>query len=206
MAKTGLGATEESTGARAIPPQGVAFKITSVEKGKSPASDYGKPPQTKAGLKQFEVVMELTAPKAAKGIEVKTWFVVGIDDDPMLKDPDNWSVAKDSKHLKRLFVRTGTPIPEDDDEFADALVGMEGCAHTFVTQKGFTGIQKGQYYRESDEDFVGIGTLLEASPTKPGKQQAKAAGKRPVESEEEEEEAPKKVAKPAKLADDDDDD
>jgi hypothetical protein len=195
MAKTGLGGTEESTAAQAIPPQGVKFRVKSVEKGKTTASEYQA-----AGLKQFLVEMELTEPKKAKGISIKTWFVVGIESDPMLKDEENWKIAKDSAHLKRLFVRTGTPIPDDDEEFADALTGAEGCAHTFVTQKEFTGIKKGQYYRETDEDFVGVGEMLTAA-AKGKKAPAKAA--RAVEADEDEKpaKAPKKPAPP----DDDDD-
>lgn len=200
MAKTGLSGAEESTGKQAIPPQGVRFRIKSVEKGKTQASDYQV-----AGLKQFTVVKEIIEPKRAKGIEVKTWFVVGIEEDPMLKEEENWKVAKDSAHLKRLFIRTGTPIPDDDEEFADALTGAEGCAHTFVTAKEFTGIKKGQYYRESDEDFVGIGELLTAAaPAKAGGAKKAPARTRPAEDDEDEK--PKKPAKAAKPADDDDDD
>jgi hypothetical protein len=201
MAKTGLGGAEESTGVQSIPPQGVKFKITAVEKGKTTASEYQA-----AGLKQFLVEMQLTEPKKAKGISVKTWFVVGIEDDPMLKNEENWKVAKDSAHLKRLFVRTGTPIPEDDEEFADALTGAEGCAHTFITAKEFTGIKKGQYYRESDEDFVGVGEMLAVG----GKVKATKAApaKRKVDEDDEDEKpaAAAKETKKKKPADDDDDD
>lgn len=200
MAKTGLSGAEESTGKQAIPPQGVRFRIKSVEKGKTQASDYQV-----AGLKQFTVNMEIIEPKRAKGIEVKTWFVVGIEEDPMLKEEENWKVAKDSAHLKRLFIRTGTPIPDDDEEFADALTGAEGCAHTFVTAKEFTGIKKGQYYRESDEDFVGIGELLTAAAPKAAGAKKPAARTRPAEDDEDSP-TPKKPAKTPKPADDDDDD
>jgi len=198
----------------------------SIERGKT--SEQAQTP----GAKKYTAALKVIEPKKHAGSALFDTFTIGNEDDPKAQLQETWASSAGAKKLKRLLKRAGVPaVDGDDEEWMDAAQGQEVCAH--VTKERDENGQvrnriNGNYFKENDDDFVGVGESLEAEGGRSSRGNAKANGKaqhsaarparrQPVEDDEEEgppqrrakpddeeEEAPK--ARPAKQAKADDDD
>jgi len=185
--KTGLKNASESSGA--MPAQGVKLQIKSIERSKVAAdAQFGTP-----GALQYIATFTVVEPKRFKGEELRSYFEIGTADDPGAKRKETWESGRGVSNLKRLLIRSGTPIEEDEDEvWMEAAAGNTVCVHTQLNAKGFPSINmRDGFFREEDEDFVGIGTKITAASA-PGK--AAAAPKKRVDDDEDDAPAPKKAA------------
>lgn len=210
--KTGLKNASESSGA--MPAQGVKLQIKSIERSKVAAdAQFGTP-----GALQYIATFTVVEPKRFKGEELRSYFEIGTADDPGAKRKETWESGRGVSNLKRLLIRSGTPIEEDEDEvWMEAAAGNTVCVHTQLNAKGFPAINmRDGFFREEDEDFVGIGTKITAASA-PGKgtpapkkridddeDDAPAPAKKAAVAEDEDEPAPKKAPKKRAVADDDD--
>lgn len=197
--KTGIMATEESVGA--MPPQGAKLVIKAIERSKVAAdSQFGTP-----GALQYIATFTVVEPKKYAGTELRKYFEIGTADDPRGKNEETWQRPGGPSHLKRLLVRSATPITDDDDEvWMEAAAGQTVCVHTTVNARGFANIKGGEFFRETDEDFVGIGVKIATDGAAAGAK--KPAPKKPVvDDDEDEAPAPKKAPAKKKPVEDDED-
>lgn len=193
--KTPLSKTEEGTSS-AMSPQGVKLTIVSIERGKTVADPKFGP----ANALQYTVKFEVAEPKKFKGNQLTWWCVVGSEDDPKAREEETWFASRDWGHMKRLLVRSGTAITDDDEEWMEDAAGKTICAHIRNDANGYARINmRDSFFRESDDDFVGIGTLIEEK-----KQEKKAAPKKRPPMDEDDEEAPKPAKAKPEPEDDED--
>lgn len=192
---------------------GVKATITDMEKGET-----GENSQT-PGCLMFTVSLRISEPPECEGYELRDWFVIGTKDDKRAKKDATWhrSEAGPGK-LARLLKRAGVDPTDDDEEWMDALIDKEVCLHmTKVPSRDGSGMQNrvGLYFRENDDQFVGIGEKLadEGARGRGGRQarggDSRANGKeRPsARAADTEDEAPRSARKgKAEEPDDDDDD
>lgn len=177
------------------------MEITNIERTKT--GQGAKTP----GCRMYIVDVKVVEPKKLAGGTVRDWITVGTADDPLAKRPESWSGRTESGpgRLKRLLVRSGTPLSDDDEEWMEAAVGKQVVAPiNLVFDDSATARNKlGLFFRPSDEDCPDIGVSPEqptaAGGGKSGKKAkgATAAGKRarsrqPVEEDDEETERKEK--------------
>jgi len=158
MAKAFLGETQEFSGP--VPAGGYKCVIESIERGVT--SENARTPN----VRQYTAELVVTEPKKNAGTRLMDWFQVGTEDDPKAKQQETWNGSIGAKKLKRLLKRASVAAQDgDDEEWMDAAQGQEVCCHV-TRQKDENGNWRnrvnGEYFREQDEDFVGVGELLEA--------------------------------------------
>jgi hypothetical protein len=204
MATTYLESTKEYKGV--IPPMGVKLRIDELERTES-----------KSGKLMYVLTAEIVEPEDYANVTLKEWIVIGTDKDKKAKKEATWKSAEGGPgRLKRLLARSGTPLSNDDDEWMEAAQGNLVCAHVTV-QADDTGRDRnridGQYFRETDKDFIGVGESLVSGNGKKGKVVALKPKAALVEDDDDDtaDEAPPaktaagKKAKPPVDEDDDDD-
>lgn len=213
MPKSFFSETEEYSGP--VPAAGYKLVIEEIERGVT-----GENAQT-PGAKKYTARLRVVEPKKYAGSTVYDTFTIGTEDDPKARDQETWRSSLGAKKLFRLLKRAGVPAKDgDDEEWMDAAQGQEICAHV-KKGVGMNGAPRndinGDYFRENDEDFIGVGEALEApsSGGARGGRQAKANGGaakparggtvrgRPPVDDDDDDDAPPKRTKPV---DDDDDD
>src|SRR6516164_4759802 len=188
MGQSHLGKTKESVGV--IPAMGVKLKIDTLERQFS-----------KTKKLMYALRAEVMEPEDYEGLVLMEWFVIGTDQDPKASKEKTWKNAEGGPgRLKRLLVRSGTPLSDDDEEWCEAAEGQEVCAHVVVEKDRQSGEPRnrinGRYFRETDKDFVGVGESLAADAVEEQKGKGansksphKAASK--IDEDEDEEEKPK---------------
>ena len=199
--------TREAQGVH--PAQGVKAVITEVEEGAT-GENAATP-----GCLMYTVHLRVLEPDSVNGYELRDWFVIGTADDKKAKRDETWqrSEAGPGK-LLRLMKRAGVTPTDDAEEWMDALVDQEICLHmTKAPNRGGEGFQNrvGLYFRENDEQFVGIGEELEQqAPKGRGKAAAPTGGRAKAGNRHDDDEADetpvKAKAKAAEPADDDEED
>lgn len=214
MPRSFFSETEEYSGP--VPAGGYKMVIEEVERGVT-----GENAQT-PGAKKYTARLRVVEPKKYAGSMVFDTFTIGTEDDPKGREQETWRSSLGAKKLFRLLKRAGVPAKDgDDEEWMDAAQGQEVCAHV-KKGIGMNGAPRndinGDYFRENDEDFVGVGEMLEAPSegrgggrggrqAKAGNGTAKPArggtGRRPPVDDDDDDDAPPKRTKPK---DDDDDD
>ena len=222
MAKSWFSETQEWSGP--VPAGGYKCVIEEIERGVT-----GEQAQT-PGAKRYAARLRVVEPKKHQGSVIIDWFTIGTEDDPKARDQATWNQSLGAKRLFRLLKRAGVAAKDgDDEEWMDAAQGQEVCCHIRRERDEngqFRNRINGDYFKESDEDFVGVGELLEASgdgrgaprsarangPAKAARGgasrkppaeddddapvKARAKSPEPDEDDEEEDEKPKGKAKP----------
>jgi len=201
MAKSFFGGTDEYVGA--VPAGGYKCRIEEIER--TVTSENARTP----GVKQYRANLRVIEPKKNAGAPLSDWFQIGTEDDPKGRDQATWQQSLGAKKLVRLLKRAGVAARDgDDEEWMDAAQGQEICVHV-TKERDDNGIWRnrvnGEYFRENDEDFVGVGELLEAAEGGRGRngrkerQAAAAGGTRPARrmpADEADDEPPARRAKP----------
>jgi len=152
MPKTYLGGAEEERG-RVPGCTGALLEIVEIERGRT--SERSKNP----GLKKYTVQMKVIEPKEIAGMMI--WdhrCVVGTPEDPKAVRPESWKKQEGgAARLKRLLVRSGTPITDDDAEWMEQAEGQRVIAPIVEDASGEFPSAPGLYYREGDDDAPAIG-------------------------------------------------
>ena len=204
MAKSFFGGTDEYVGA--VPAGGYKCRIEEIER--TVTSENARTP----GVKQYRANLRVIEPKKNAGAPLSDWFQIGTEDDPKGRDQATWQQSLGAKKLVRLLKRAGVAARDgDDEEWMDAAQGQEICVHV-TKERDDNGIWRnrvnGEYFRENDEDFVGVGELLEAAEGGRGRngrtarkdaREAGAGGTRPARrmpADEADDEPPARRAKP----------
>lgn len=215
MSKSFFGEVQEYSGP--VPAGGYKCVIEEIERGVT-----GERAQN-PGAKRYAARLRVVEPKKYGGSVLMDYFTIGTEDDPKARDQATWNTSLGAKRLFRLLKRAGVAAKDgDDEEWMDAAQGQEVCAHV-QRERDETGQFRnrvnGDYYKESDEDFVGVGELLEAPSAdgrggprsaRGGNGQAKQArggqARKPPADEDEEDKPPTRKAKAAADEDDDEED
>lgn len=197
--------------------QGVKAIIFDIEKGET-----GENAQN-PGLLMFTVHLRIIEPPSVEGYEMRDWFTIGVPGDKKAKKDETWKRSEGGPgRLARLMKRAGVDPTDDDEEWMDALIDKEVCFHmTQVPNRNGAGMQNrvGLYFRENDDDFVGVGEpLADDAKGKGGRGGRSAKGgdtrangperpsARKAKDEEEEERPSKRKAVPQESEDDDEED
>jgi hypothetical protein len=215
MARSFLGKTKEAVGV--MPAMGMKVAVEEIER-----TETGENSATPGAL-MYVGTLRVLEPEQFKGATLRDWFLIGTKDDKRAKREETWRRSEGGPgRLVRMLKRAGVATSDDDEEWMEGAQGAEVCITVLKQRDRETGEWRnrvGLYFREEDEDFVGVGETLEADEDGPRRGRgaprtaAKAAGKGPVsargrakaeEDEDEEEEKPK-ASKAKKPAPDDDD-
>jgi hypothetical protein len=200
--------------------QGVKAVIFDVEKGET-----GEQSQT-PGCLMFTVHLRITEPPSCEGYELRDWFTIGTKDDKRAKKDDTWHRTEAGPgRLARLLKRAGVDPTDDDEEWMDALIDKEVCFHmTKGADRDGNGYRNrvGMYFRESDDQFVGIGEPLAdegkrggrggggaargATPGRGGNARGNGSERTTRRKDDDDDDAPKGRAAKGKGGDEDEDD
>lgn len=198
--RTWLGKTKEAMGV--LPAMGVKAIIEEIEKGVT-----GENAATPGAL-MYTVTLRVIEPDRFKGASLRDWFPIGTKDDRGAKREETWRRSEGGPgKLVRMLKRAGIAIVDDDEEWMEAAEGQEVCLVVLKQRDNRDGEWRnrvGLYFRESDDDFIGIGEETEAAEDgarrtatgRPAKAEprgvvsARAKAKATVEDDDEEEEAP----------------
>lgn len=194
MAKSFFSGTEEWSGP--VPTGGYKCVVEEIERGVT--GENARTP----GAKKYTARVRIVEPKRHAGAAIFDTFTIGSEEDPKAREQQTWDNSFGAKKLFRLLKRAGVPARDGDDEdWMDAAKGQEVCAHVLREvgmNGGFRNTINGEYFRESDDDFWGVGEHPEAKADgRPGGPRS-ARGAR--------DEAPRAAAKRAAPVEDDDDD
>jgi hypothetical protein len=170
MPKSFFGGVDEYSGP--VPSGGYKCVIEEIERGVT--GENAKTP----GSKKYTARLRVVEPKRYAGTAIFDTFTIGTEDDPKGRDQETWRTSLGAKKLFRLLKRAGVPAKDgDDEEWMDAAQGQEVCAHVMKEvglNGGFRNNVNGDYYKETDEDFVGVGESLESGDGARGGRQAKS--------------------------------
>jgi hypothetical protein len=207
MARTFLSKTKEAVGI--MPAMGVKCVVEEIEKGET-----GENAATPGAL-MYTAMLRIVEPARFKGAMLRDWFTIGTRDDKKAKRDETWQRSEGGAgRLARLFKRAGVAISDDDEEWMEAIEGAEVCATVTKQRDRSTGEWRnriGLYFREEDDDFIGIGEELEAedeSPRRGGRPvrgsqgngktgPVSARGRMKAKAEDEDEETDEEEEKPA---------
>jgi hypothetical protein len=181
-----------------MPPCVARLKIVEIEKQKTKEKGY----------RMYMALFAVLEPKELKGSQIREWFVIGTEDDPLAKKEETWDRQEGGPgRLKRLFLKA--EVQEDPDDTGsniegtcDNAVDCEVIASILAKKTSDDGPQKiGSFFNENDDDCPEIGIVEDDGKGERGKGAA-AAGKKArgkakdeEEDEEEEEEKPGKKGK-----------
>jgi hypothetical protein len=218
MPRSWFSETEEYTGP--VPSGGYKLQIEEIERGVN-----GENAQV-PGAKRYMAVLRVTEPKKYAGTIVRDYFTIGTEDDPKARDQETWRTSAGAKKLVRLLKRAGIAARDgDDEEWQDAAQGQEVCAHVMreTDDRGTRNSVNGAYFRETDDEFVGVGEPLEAPSSRGGgkggrsekparggngtaARPAARAARPPVDDDDDDDAPPARRGKPAQDDDEGDDD
>jgi hypothetical protein len=173
MPKSWFSDTEEFTGP--VPSGGYKLTIEEIERGVN-----GENAQV-PGARRYMAVLRVAEPKKYAGTVVRDYFTIGTEDDPKGREQETWRTSLGAKKLVRLLKRAGVAARDgDDEEWQDAAQGQEVCAHVMreTDDRGTRNSINGNYFRENDEEFVGVGEALEAPASRGGNSHAGARSAR----------------------------
>jgi len=170
--------TEEQSGSiKAL--TGALLEITSIERSKT----------KEKGLRMYVMDYKIVEPKKYAGFMLRDWIVVGTETDPLAKEKGTWTEGseKGPGKLKRVLLRSGTPLSEDDEEWMEAAAGNQFIASVSAKLDDEDNIRNrpGKAYRPSDEDAPEIGEAEEKGARKPKGKVTSLKKKAAVTDEEE---------------------
>jgi len=186
VARTHLKDTDEQRGQ--VPScTGALLEIVKIEKGKT--GERAKNP----GCLKYTPEFKIVEPKELKNMRVfDNRIVIGTPEDPRGKKQETWDNQEGGPgRLKRLMVRSGTPITDDDEEWMEAAEGNQVVAPLVADPEGQFGTAPGLYFRPSDDDAPAIAIAAEDGKGGRGKGKGAAAaskrarGRKAAEEEEE---------------------
>ena len=198
MGKSFFEDTEEQKGS--LPAlTGALLTIKSIERTKT--GENSKNP----GCRMYVVEAGIVEPKKYSGMTLRDWIVVGTADDPLAKEKETWTNGseKGPGRLKRLLVRSGTALSEDDEEWMEAAEGQQFVASISAKadDEGYIRNRMGKAFRPTDEDAPEIGEAAEKGSKKPKGKVTPLKKAKAITDEDEDTPAPKKTG-----TDDDDED
>jgi hypothetical protein len=158
MARSFLGKTKEAVGV--LPPMGVKCVIEEIEKGET-GENAATP-----GCLMYTATLRVTEPDRFKGASLRDWFTIGTAQDKRAKREETWRRSEGGPgRLVRMLKRAGVAISDDDEEWMEAAEGAEVCITVLkrTDNNGELRNRVGLYFREEDDDFVGVGEELEAA-------------------------------------------
>jgi hypothetical protein len=169
MKTPGLWKGKEAKGI--MPAMGVKLEIEEIEKTET--GENSKVP----GALMYVGRTRVVEPNEYKGRSLMEWFPIGTKEDKRGKKEETWNRPEAGPgRLLKLLKTAKVPTSDDDEEWMESAVGCTTYAHVIVRadETGEKRNRVGMYYDEDDEEFVGVGEMLEASPNGRGGRVKKA--------------------------------